>query len=210
MYNKDLLQEATQLYEIRCILLLDGKWTFFLWNFGIDIIVELRDSPSNRIGIVAHSKCNLIFNSYWDPGQLNIAVRLLVGTVGESMSDFESEQNWLLQHLKFWQWFCWGFAYPGIWHCVCVSRCCGLFIFIFGEIPSNTRTHPQKTWVFRDFCSAVCSYKLCWLSSQYRWFFGGTALQAGRPWFQFPMVSLEFFIDIVLPAAQWSWGRLRL
>ena len=29
----------------------------------------------------------------------------------------------------------------------------------------------------------------------------GTALQAGRPRVRFPMVSLEFFIDILLPAA---------
>jgi len=35
---------------------------------------------------------------------------------------------------------------------------------------------------------------------------GGTALQAGRSWVQFLMVSLEFFIDIILPAALWSWG----
>ena len=38
----------------------------------------------------------------------------------------------------------------------------------------------------------------------------GTALQAGRSWDRFPMVSLEFFIDIILPVALWPWGRLRL
>ena len=31
----------------------------------------------------------------------------------------------------------------------------------------------------------------------------GTALQAGRSRVRFPMVSLEFFIDIILPAALW-------
>jgi hypothetical protein len=38
----------------------------------------------------------------------------------------------------------------------------------------------------------------------------GTALQTVRAWDRFPMVSLEFFIDIILPAALWSWGRLSL
>jgi len=32
-----------------------------------------------------------------------------------------------------------------------------------------------------------------------------TALEAGRSWVRFPMVSLEFFIAIILPAALWPW-----
>jgi hypothetical protein len=35
-----------------------------------------------------------------------------------------------------------------------------------------------------------------------------TALQVGRLWVWFPMVSLEFFIDIILPAALRFWGWL--
>jgi hypothetical protein len=35
----------------------------------------------------------------------------------------------------------------------------------------------------------------------------GTAIQAVRLRIRFPMVSLEFFIDIILPAAQWPWGN---
>ena len=37
-----------------------------------------------------------------------------------------------------------------------------------------------------------------------------TALQAGRSRVRFPVVSLEFFINIILPTALWSWGRLSL
>ena len=39
---------------------------------------------------------------------------------------------------------------------------------------------------------------------------GGTALQAGRLRVRFLMVSLEIFIDIILPAALWPWGRLKM
>jgi len=39
---------------------------------------------------------------------------------------------------------------------------------------------------------------------------GGTALQAGRSRVRFAMVSLEFFIDIILPVALCPWDRLGL
>jgi len=38
----------------------------------------------------------------------------------------------------------------------------------------------------------------------------GTALQVGRSRVRFPMVSLEFFIDVILPVALWPWGWLSL
>ena len=38
----------------------------------------------------------------------------------------------------------------------------------------------------------------------------GTALQPGRSRVRFPMVSLEIFIDIILPVALWPWGWLSL
>jgi hypothetical protein len=35
-------------------------------------------------------------------------------------------------------------------------------------------------------------------------------LTAARSQLRFPMVSLQFFIDIILPAAIWPWDRLSL
>ena len=36
----------------------------------------------------------------------------------------------------------------------------------------------------------------------------GTVLQTGRSRIRFLMVSSEFFIDIILPAALWPWGKV--
>jgi len=38
----------------------------------------------------------------------------------------------------------------------------------------------------------------------------GTAIQAGRSRARFPMGRLQFFIDVILPAALCPWGRLSL
>jgi hypothetical protein len=35
-------------------------------------------------------------------------------------------------------------------------------------------------------------------------------LQVGRLWVQYPIVSLEFFIDVIFPSALWPWDRLSL
>jgi hypothetical protein len=38
----------------------------------------------------------------------------------------------------------------------------------------------------------------------------GIALQAGRSWVRFPVESLEFFSELILPVALWLWARLSL
>ena len=56
-------------------------------------------------------------------------------------------------------------------------------------------------WAFSDlgFCLAILHLYHVW----------GTGLRAGKPRVRFLMVSLEFFIDIILSVALWPWGRFR-
>jgi hypothetical protein len=49
----------------------------------------------------------------------------------------------------------------------------------------------------------LCSFAFCSCE-------GSTTLQTGRSRVRFPMVSVEFFSDIIMPVALWPWGRLSL
>jgi hypothetical protein len=59
--------------------------------------------------------------------------------------------------------------------------------------------------VFASVFICLCVPFLTMLSFAKTIQYKGTELQAGRWQVQFPMVSLEVFIDI-LPALLWSWG----
>jgi hypothetical protein len=69
-----------------------------------------------------------------------------------------------------------------------------------GGSSSNNTSSSSRKW-FR-YCSNV--------SSRGGAVGRGTALQVGRSRVRFPMVSLEFYIDIILPAALLPWGLLSL
>jgi hypothetical protein len=57
----------------------------------------------------------------------------------------------------------------------------------------------------------INNYTVSCFSWGTRWRSGwGTVLQTGRSRDRFRMVSLEIFIDIILPTALWPWGRISL
>ena len=53
---------------------------------------------------------------------------------------------------------------------------------------------------------AACSSETRYLTARLQRWLRGTALQTGRSQVRFPMASLEFFTDIILPAALWPCG----
>ena len=61
-------------------------------------------------------------------------------------------------------------------------------------------------YMFNTFCYSYSIY-LGYSDGRVEW---GTTLQVGRSRVQFSMVSLEFFIDMILPAALWPRGWLSL
>jgi hypothetical protein len=69
---------------------------------------------------------------------------------------------------------------------------------------TNTRTIPFKTWPDKLLNTR---HRRGTPGSAVVW---GTALQVGRSQVRFPMVSSEFFVDIILPAALRPWGWLSL
>ena len=104
------------------------------------------------------------------------------------------------------------------------SYCCHLaklllyrFSFSYYHYQKDERTNPGNL-LTRGCCSYPSPYKSAsanFLTLSPALFNGmlgtmprGTALQVGRSRVRLPMVSLEFFIDIILPAALWPWGRL--
>ena len=66
--------------------------------------------------------------------------------------------------------------------------------------------------VFNSFAiyGFVCNLSKCILEACGSAVVWGTALQTRRFWVQFLMMSLEIFIDIILPAALWPWYWISL
>ena len=102
--------------------------------------------------------------------------------------------------------------------CVCIlvwnlhpqtfrSNPCGLEVWRQSSTKGNNCRQPRPSWKAYSSSSSQIREQLGARSGAVGW---GTALQPGRSRFRFPIMSLELFIDIILPVALWYWGRLSL
>ena len=87
--------------------------------------------------------------------------------------------------------------------CVCVCMCTPMFW-------SLLKMDSDKTRVFINMPVCAIYTHVCNFITVIFSVTGGTALQAGRSRVRFPIVSLDIFIDIILLAALWPWGRFSL
>ena len=108
---------------------------------------------------------------------------------------------------------------PGAWIFVC-CECCVLS----GSLCDELITRPQES--YRLWCVVVCDLETSRMGAPYIHDISSLRVntqniyavaqlvealrQVGRSRVRFPMVSLEFFIDIILPVALWPWGWLSL
>ena len=82
-------------------------------------------------------------------------------------------------------------------------------LYDFEHVPAYPRVSVWRAvCLLPEFTLACVHYSMQWRArgGVVGW---GTALQAGRSRIRFPMVPMEFFIDIIFTAALWLWGRFR-
>ena len=83
------------------------------------------------------------------------------------------------------------------------------------ELWCEERKGPSIIPTLKPCCDDIQKYLIIWSHYTVQGAHGGavgsgTALLGGRMRIRFPMVSMEFFVDLILQAALWPWGRLSL